>query len=109
MISPIFTRIGTLKVGRNPPMISPISFYDLWHQVRHEVVSITVKSARADLHLLFHQRFPTGTCGIGNDPVRSCRDEVTSSLDGSLTARIKLRLPASRRSGARNEPYGQDI
>jgi hypothetical protein len=28
--------------------------------LRHEVASITVKTARAGLHPLFHQRFPTG-------------------------------------------------
>src|SRR5262247_1159363 len=49
-------------------------------KVRHEVASITVKPAFAGLHPLFHQRFPTGTGGIGNDPVRSCRDNVASSL-----------------------------
>jgi hypothetical protein len=77
LISPIVTPIRTLKIGRTWRMISPIRSIDLWQLVRHEVVSITVKSARADLHPLFHQRFPTGTCGIGNDPVRSCRNNVT--------------------------------
>jgi len=49
-------------------------------KVRHEVAPITVKPALAGLHPLFHQRFPTATGGIGNDPVRSCRDNVASSL-----------------------------
>jgi len=44
--------------------------------VRHEVALITVKPARAGLHPLFHQRFPTGACAVGNDRVRSCRDNV---------------------------------
>src|SRR5215475_13969730 len=49
-------------------------------KVRHEVAPITVESVITGLHPLFHQRFPTGTCRIGNDPVRSCRDNVASSL-----------------------------
>jgi len=48
--------------------------------VRHEVASITVKSVNTEFHPLFHQRFPIGTCGIGNDPVRSCWNDVASSL-----------------------------
>jgi hypothetical protein len=39
-----------------------------------------VKSAFAGLHPLFHQQFPTDTRRIGNDPVRSCRDNIASSL-----------------------------
>jgi hypothetical protein len=32
-----------------------------WERLlRHEVALITVKTARAGLHLLFHQRFSTG-------------------------------------------------
>src|SRR5262249_11812226 len=48
--------------------------------VRHEVASITVKSAHAELHPLFHQRFPTDTCLVSNDEVRSCRNNVASSF-----------------------------
>jgi len=54
---------------------------------RHEVAPITVKPARAGLHPLFHQRFPTGACVVGNNGVRSCRNNETSSLDGRQTAR----------------------
>jgi hypothetical protein len=48
-------------------------------RVRHEALSTTVKFNFMDLHLLFHQWFPTGTCWIGNDLVRSCRNNVAPS------------------------------
>src|SRR4030095_5978827 len=44
---------------------------------RHEVELITVRPIRAGLHALFHPRFPTDTRWIGNDLVRSCRNNVT--------------------------------
>src|SRR5689334_2106861 len=49
-------------------------------QVRHEVASITVKSADAGLHPLFHQRFPPGACRAGNGSVRSCQHNGASSF-----------------------------
>jgi hypothetical protein len=55
--------------------------------VRHEVAIITVEPASAGLHPLFHQRFPTDTCWIGNDLVRSCRNNVTPPNGGHQTAR----------------------
>jgi hypothetical protein len=60
-------------------MISRIGSDVVRRLVRHEVASITVKSARAELHPLFHQRFPTDTCVVSNDEVRSCRNNVASS------------------------------
>ena len=39
------------------PQIDPTEIEIL---LRHEVASITVKTARAGLHPLFHQRFSTG-------------------------------------------------
>ena len=58
---------------------APCVVFGVLLAVRHEVASITVKSALTEFHPLSHQRFPTGTCGIGNDPVRSCRNNVASS------------------------------
>jgi hypothetical protein len=55
--------------------------------VRHEVAPITVELALAGLHPLFHQRFPTDTCWIGNDLVRSCRNNVTPPNGGHQPAR----------------------
>jgi hypothetical protein len=37
--------------------IAPATYYE---HLRHEVASITVKTARAGLHPLFHQRLSTG-------------------------------------------------
>jgi len=47
--------------------------------VRHEVASITIRFALARPDPLCHQRFLTGTCVVGNDGVRSCRDTVASA------------------------------
>lgn len=70
--------------------------------LRHEVASITVKTARAGLHPLFHQRFSTG---MNQELPGQCN----LILGWSLNREERRRLPASRRSGARNESYGQDI
>ena len=71
-------------------------------QLRHEVASITVKAARAGLHPLFHQRFSTG---MNKELPGQC-----NLILGWLSNREgRQRLPASRRSGARNGSYGQEI
>jgi hypothetical protein len=38
-------------------------------------------------HLLFCQQYPTGACVIGNDGVRSLRDNAASPSGGNLIAR----------------------
>ena len=70
--------------------------------VRHEVVRVFIKD-----DLVFCHRYPTGTCVGGNSEVRSSRDNVTwVRMDRQPTRKGKLRLPASRRSGARVGGYG---
>src|SRR5262249_31437909 len=74
-----------------------------WHSIlRHEVALITVKTARAGLHLLFHQRFSTG---MNKELPKQCN----LILRWSSNREGRRRLPASRRSGARNGSHGQDI
>jgi len=74
----------------------------LEHPLRHEVAPITVKAARAGLHPLFHQRFSTG---MNKELPGQC-----NLILGWLSNRKeRQRLPASRRSGARNGSYGQEI
>jgi hypothetical protein len=71
--------------------------------VRHEVARVFIKD-----DLVFCHRYPTGTCVGGNPGVRSSRDNVTLVRMGRQPIRKEtLRLPASRRSGARVGGYGQ--
>ena len=57
--------------------------------------------------LVFCHQYPTGTCVGGNPGVRSSRDNVASAPYGPAADREgMLRLPASRRSGARVGGYG---
>lgn len=55
--------------------------------VRHEVAFITVMTMKIGYNQLFCQLFPTDTCVVGNDGVRSCRDNVASSEDAGRSAR----------------------
>src|SRR5262249_7098564 len=71
-------KVGTLSQAALRESASTGS--DSNEALRHEVVSIIVKPARAGLHRLFHQRSPTGTCVVGNDLVRSYHDNEASSL-----------------------------
>ena len=54
---------------------------------------------------LFHQPFPTQTCGAGNSSVWSSGDNVTSEYSGMLTREGKRVLPAQRwiKDGGKSE------
>ena len=49
-----------LEAGHKPAGASLRPAVDWRSILRHEVALITVKTARAELHPLFHQRFSTG-------------------------------------------------
>jgi hypothetical protein len=71
-------------------------------EVRHEVARVFIKDDP-----VFYHRDHTGTCVGGNPGVRSSRDNVASArLGRQLNREATLRLPASRRSGARVGGYG---
>ena len=111
---PLHRTAGSLVVCRWPlgivPQLRPPAAGELVVRVRHEVadVSCACIAGRRLTHLLFCQQSPTGTCVAGNGGVRSSRDNVASlRRDGSREREPTLRLPASRRSGARIGWYGQ--
>ena len=55
-------------------------------RVRHEVVDVAVMPLEYGHYLLFRRQYPTGTCVVGNDEVRSFRDNVTSSFGKAARA-----------------------
>ena len=54
--------------------------------VRHEVVDVAVMPLEYGHYLRFRRQYPTGTRVVGNDEVRSFRDNVTSSFGRAAKA-----------------------
>lgn len=55
-------------------------------RVRHEVVDVAVMPLEYGHYLRFRRQYPTGTRVVGNDEVRSFRDNVTSSFGRAAKA-----------------------
>jgi hypothetical protein len=55
-------------------------------RVRHDVVDVAVMPLEYGHYLPFRWQVPTGTCVVGNDEVRSFRDNGTSSFGKAARA-----------------------